>query len=126
MRMSYTVDILKPIEKWSNKDFLLYFSNKLCEFTGKRLIIPNEAWIGFVSQIKIFRNAIKIDNENYKNHIDSVFKEFFTKDKIYPAFGAIVNIKLYKLLKKENIFSNEHFIKLKNEMSENSILFSKF
>lgn len=117
----------KDIEKWSNRDHLIYFSNKYEEFTQHPFSIPRDAWIGLLARIKGFRTKLKVDNQNYKAFIDKVFDVFFTQDQYVPTFGTIVSEKVYytvnKLIKNKTC-SNSDFEQLKNQLYS-SDLFKK-
>lgn len=111
------------IERWSNKDFLFYFSQKLEEMTGVGLDIPPVAWSGFLGRMKGFRDKLIISNIKYKEFIDCVFKNFFSRDSYTPSFGAIVSEKVYNIvlkeLKKPTPFSNSDFQKLRDILYQN-------
>jgi len=122
----YTV-INKSIEKWSNKDFLIYFSNKLKETTGKELDIPPIAWQGFMSRMKGFRKKLGISNVDYKNFIDNVFAKLFVGKQYVPAFGSIVSERVFNLLKKHSLlqYDDNAFDQLREQLYKDSILFQK-
>ena len=115
----------KPLQTWTNKDFLLYFSLKYKQLTNKNFFIPPQGWIGFLSRIKGFRTKLNLDNYSYKNFIDNIFSYFFNQPDYIPSFGAIVSEKVYncvellKKKKKEVSCSNEEFEELKNQLYSN-------
>jgi len=109
----------KEIDKWSNKDHLIYFSNQYEHLTTHPFYIPKEAWVGMMSRMKGFRTKLNLDNEKYKEYVDNVFNVFFTQDNYIPTFGAIVSEKVFyvtnKLLKNRNC-SNSEFEQLRNQL----------
>jgi hypothetical protein len=121
-------EIDKPIDKWSNKDFVIYFSNKLAETTGTPLKIEGPAWIGFMSRIKGFRSKLVISNTQYKEFIDSIFSKFFDRGYV-PVFGSIVSERVYFVIQKLNSLiiavSAEEFEQLRNQLFNNITLFKK-
>lgn len=121
----------KSLDNWSNKDFLIYFSNRLRDLNGQGLDIPPVAWQGFLSRIVGFRNKLKLNNQNYKEYIDKVFDYFTSNPSYTPVFGIIVSEKVfytvskYKHLHQNNIVTNEEFIKLRDQLYSNIMLFRK-
>ena len=125
-----SLEKVKPLEKWSNRDFLLYFSSRYREL-GHPFLIPKEAWVGLMSRMKGFRTKLTLDNETYKKLIDDVFDKFFTKNGYIPNFGSIVSEKVYHVvqrLNKQKIqskFSDTEFERLRNELYSNNELFKR-
>jgi len=118
--------IHKDIATWSNKDFLIYFSNRLKELTGSSLDIPPVAWAGFLSRIKGFRKKLNLDNFKYKKFIDSVFVIFFNTDGYTPAFGAIVSERVFYVVngaKNTTPTQQVDWKKLRDELYKNNLLF---
>lgn len=116
--------IHKSISQWSNRDFLIYFSQKYKEYTSHNFSIPKAAWIGLLSRIKGFKLKTNLSNIEYKKFIDTVFNEFFTQDNYIPSFGAIVSEKVFYITQhfsKDLCVSNEDFIKLRNELYSNEV-----
>lgn len=109
----------KPLESWSNRDFLIYFADRYSNYTSKSFKIQGKAWIGMTSRIKGFRLKMNLNNSNYKRFIDNVFNNFFTQDNYIPNFGSIVSEKVFysvqKLLKNSNC-TNDEFEKLREEI----------
>jgi hypothetical protein len=105
---------------WNNKDFVIYFSNKLREKTGSGLEIPKEAWFPYISRIKGFRTKLKLNDKDYKEFVDKVVDVFFAQPGYVPAFGAIVSEKVFYTVKKINKtpreFTNNDFIKLRDNL----------
>lgn len=101
----------KEIEKWSNKDHLIYFFKNYEKLTLHPFHIPKEAWVGMMSRMKGFRTKLNLDNEKYKEFVDNVFTVFFTQDNYVPTFGAIVSEKVFyvtnKLIKNRSCSNNE-------------------
>ena len=118
----------KSLEQWNNKDFLIYFSDKLKQSSGKglRLEAPVE-WLGFISRIKGFRNKLNLNNTQYKDFIDKVFLHFFTQDNYTPTFGAVVSERVYNISKKYLSSSSQYsdFEKVREELYGNNLLFKK-
>lgn len=106
--------------KWSNKDFVLYFSSKLKEKTGQGLFIPNEGWYAFISRVKGFRLKMALNELQYKGFIDKVIDVFFAQSGYVPTFGSIVSEKVYYIVKtmekpvKE--YTNDEFIQLRDKL----------
>ncbi len=121
---SYFIKTSKPIDDWSNRDFLIYFSHLYTYHTSFNFRIPKEAWAGMLSRIKGFRLKMNLSNAEYKEFIDNVFNIFFTQDNYVPTFGAIVSEKVFyttlKLLKNLN-YSNDKFMQLKKELYSNDL-----
>ena len=120
----------KPFDKWSNRDFLFYFSLQYHNLTESPYKIPGEAWIGMLSRIKGFRQKLNLDNEQYKKFIDDVFDKFFIKDNYVPSFGSIVSEKVFYTIKKINSLNiesctNNEFTKLRDQLYSNNDLFKK-
>jgi hypothetical protein len=116
----------KPLEKWSSRDFIIYYSNSLKKLTGENLKVPPEAWVGFGARIKGFQRKLNLTNIEYKNFIDEVFSSFYVKNKYQPSFGSIVSEKIYYLVNKNrdsNEFSNTDFENLRKELYKDSTLF---
>ncbi|MCK9542901.1 MAG: hypothetical protein M0R03_12815 [Novosphingobium sp.] len=114
----------KSVDKWSTKDFLIYFSRKLNESTGNYLEIPKEAWAGFTSRMKNFIKGERLTNIEYKRFIDDVFIEF-SKMKYEVTFGCIVSkrvLYLIRNLKGLTVFTNDDFKELKKELNQESFL----
>jgi len=129
MKLQIMIQPQKQIEKWSNRDFLIYFSNLLLDKTGNKLEIPTEAWVGYLSRMKGFRSKLNISNQVYKEFIDTVFSQFFTRNGYVPVFGAIVSEKVYGMVKSKPIsartFGSYDFETLRNDLCNNGILFQK-
>lgn len=137
MNMKVSCEIQKPIEKWSNRDFVIYFSNRLFVLTKKSLDIPPPAWIGFCGRIKSFRLKRNLSSEDYKKFIDNVFDIFFSVDKYIPSFGAIVSDKVFVVVQKmllhpkkakiqhQDMYNNASFIALRNQLYGDSTLFKQ-
>ncbi len=117
-------EITKEIAKWSNRDFLIYYAQKQQSFTNIEFKIPRVAWIGFLSRMKGFRGGRNIDNSAYKTFIDELFNLFYSKG-FSPAFGSIVSIKLYGIVKsyRTKKYSNVEFERLKAQLYRDSSLF---
>lgn len=117
----------KRVEEWSNKDFLLYFSNKLETSTGRKLAIEGPAWAGFLSRIKGFRSKLRLGNVQYKEFIDAMFTAF--KDREYtPVFGAIVSERVYFVvsrMQKKTSQQYSDFEALQKELYSNRLWFTK-
>jgi hypothetical protein len=124
--ITFSQKTLKPLEKWSSRDFIIYYSNSLKNLTGKNLIVPPEAWIGFGARIKGFQRKLNLTNIEYKNFIDKVFSSFYVKNKYQPSFGSIVSEKIYYIVNKNrdsNEFSNTDFENLRKELYKDNTLF---
>ena len=119
----------KPLEKWSNRDFLFYFSNKMQAFCGKGIAIPPVAWQGMMGRMKGFRTKLVLDNLSYKRFIDAVFGEFFTQDGYIPHFGAIVSERVFYTVQKLSHASVSSvptdWEQLRAELYSNNLLFQK-
>lgn len=119
----------KPVEQWSNKDFLLYFSDKLQEASGQGLRLEAAVeWLGFTSRIKGFRAKLHLNTVQYKDFIDKVFLHFFSQDRYEPTFGAIVSERVFNIVKK--YFSSSRplysdFEKVREALYSNNLLFKK-
>ena len=119
----------KPLDTWNNRDFLMYFSDKLKESSGNGLRLEASVeWLGFISRIKGFRSKLHLNNVQYKDFIDKVFLHFFSQDRYTPTFGAIVSERVYNIIKK--YFSSSRplysdFEKVKEELYGNNLLFKK-
>jgi hypothetical protein len=116
----------KPVEQWSNKDFLLYFSQRYRLLTGQSFKIPSEAWVGMMHRIKSIKIKLKLNNKDYKEFIDKVFDNFFSRINYAPNFGSIVSEKVFFIttkMKKDINYSNNEFIRLRDELYTNSELF---
>ena len=112
--------INKPIEQWSNKDFVLYFSKKLKDKTGTGIYIPNGAWFSFIGRIKGFRSKMNLNSQQYKEFIDKVTEVFFMQVGYVPAFGAIVSEKVFytvkNMRKSPSNFTNEDFKSIRDTL----------
>lgn len=123
--------IRKPLAEWSNRDFLFYFSDKLERATGSGLDIPPVAWQGFMGRIKGFRNKLKLSPEKYKEFVDVVFSDFFTRDGYVPTFGAIVSERVYSIVQRRHrsiavsMNSTTDFEAYRRDLYSNNLLFSK-
>ena len=120
----------KLLDKWSNRDFLFYFSLHYNNLTESPYKIPKEAWVGMLSRIKGFRQKLNLDNEQYKKYIDDVFSKFFIKDDYIPNFGSIVSEKVFYVVEKLNKLNidactNDEFTRLRNQLYSNNELFKK-
>ena len=129
-RIGKTNDIAKPLESWSNKDFLMYYSNRLCELTGQGVRLEEgAAWQAFIGRIKGFRTKLRLSNSQYKDFIDKVFDEFFRQDGYVPVFGAIVSERVFNIVstymkgKAAPMYSD--FEKLRQELYLNNSWFQK-
>lgn len=125
-----TVSEAKPLEQWSNVDFLKYFSDRLKVFNNNRgLTIPPTAWGAFVGRIKGFRLKLQLSAVAYKYFIDTVFDDFFTQDGYIPTFGTIVSEKVYHaLVSSQNhttVYDNAYFVRLKQKLKLNNNLYQK-
>lgn len=127
IEVSPYITIHKPLEKWSNKDFLIYYSNKLKEITGRELTIPPIAWQGFMARMKGFRKKLGISNQDYKEFVDRVFSELFIGKQYVPAFGSIVSERVYNILKNHKLrqYDDDAFRRLREQLYKDSILFQK-
>jgi len=115
--------------KWSNKDIVIYFSNRMHDRTGHELIIPQIAWSGFVGRVKGFRERMGITTQQYKEFIDDVFDlPWLKSDERTPVFGCIVSIKVFYLIQRykqrqpEEV-SDTYWRELASQMHHNSTLF---
>jgi hypothetical protein len=117
------------LDSWSNKDFLQYYIKRLEERTGVKLNIPPIAWAGFLSRIKGFRDKLRLSASTYKDFIDKVFDNFFSKEGYTISFGAIVSEKVYNIVKKEekklHPFTNEDFKTLRDRIYSDKSLFNQ-
>lgn len=95
MTVSVTSGGTKPLEKWSNRDFLFYYSNRQKFLTKRDFVIPPRAWAAFQGRMKGFRAKLNLSNEAYKEFIDKVFSELFIGKQYVPSFGAIVSEKVF-------------------------------
>lgn len=118
----------KPIESWSNKDFVIYYCQKYKELSGTNFEIPPVAWAGFMSRIKGFREKMHLSPEKYKEFVDKVFSVFFTQKDRVPAFGAIASEHVYHIVKScrkpLTEFTNDDFVHLRNQLYANSNFFN--
>jgi len=121
MRIGLQIGSTKPVEKWTNRDFLTYFSDRLFQLDHKGLTIPPVAWQGFHGRIKNFRNKLNLSNRRYKDFIDSVFDKMFIGSNKIPAFGAIVSEKVFHYVgsAKQEEVSSEYVEKLKKDLLSN-------
>jgi hypothetical protein len=119
----------KPVDQWNNKDFLLYFSDKLKQSSGQGLRLEASVeWLGFISRIKGFRNKLNLNNVQYKDFVDKVFLHFFSQNKYTPTFGAIVSERVYNIITKyfsssRSLYSD--FDTVREELYGNNLLFKK-
>jgi hypothetical protein len=124
-----TIGSSKSLDTWNNRDFLIYFSDKLKESSGSGLRLEAAVeWLGFISRIKGFRVKLNLNNVQYKDFIDKVFLHFFSQDKYTPTFGAIVSERVFNISKK--YFSSSRplysdFEKVREELYGNNLLFKK-
>jgi hypothetical protein len=127
IRVSPLVDIHKDIPLWNSRDLLIYYSNKLKEFSGEHLEIPPVAWRGFMGRIKGFKDKLHLSSQDYKNFMDDVFRKLYIDKHYVPAFGAIVSERVYNLLKKDSLkqYSNEDFIALRDKLFQDKLLFKQ-
>ena len=133
MNVTFSAEVNKPIEKWSNKDFLSYFSNRLYMLDKKGMDIPPNGWRYYMSFIKGFRDKLNISNVQYKAFIDKLFETVFKYENFNPNFGCMISEKLFnmfnikahnresfteddfKALQKEQMVSLQRFPGLKNK-----------
>lgn len=124
-----TVTKPKEIKDWSNRDFVIYFSQKIKECTGNEMKIEPVAWQAFTGRIKGFRTKLHLSGEQYKEFIDIVFSNLFSHSGYAPNFGAIVSEKVYNISKKKPINSLQtlpsNFIDLRNQLYNTNSFFSK-
>ena len=127
--ITYKESVVKPLEKWTSRDFIKYYFNKLAKLENvPSLTIPPEAWLGFGSRIKGFQRKLTISNHQYKQFIDTVFDKVFSQDGYQPVFGCIVSEKIYFLVQKmksSTHFDNSDFENLKKELYKDESLFKK-
>ena len=121
----------KPLEKWTNKDLLLYFSDRLADLSGQGLKLEASVeWIGFTSRVKGFRSKLNLNPTQYKIFIDKVFDTFAVKNKCTPVFGSIVSERVYNVIQKYCSKTSKpqysDFEAVKNELYGNNLLFKKF
>lgn len=107
---------VKPLEQWSNRDFLLYFSDCLKRAGNGGLVIPPVAWRAYLSRMKGFRMKLRLSNQDYKCFIDTLFSEYFLKNKFVPVFGSIVSEKVYHIYQDYPKLTNDYFIAMRNEL----------
>jgi hypothetical protein len=104
----------------TNKEFVIYFSNKLKEKTGYGLVIPSDAWYPFISRVKGFRTKMKLDEQQYKAFVDKVIEVFFAQPGYVPTFGSIVSEKVFYVVKTMNKpateFTDADFRKLRDKL----------
>jgi len=94
--MEIAVAAIKPVEKWSTKDFLLYISAKLKEMPPYQgLLIPPAGWMGFMMRIKQFKVKAELDNLAYKSFIDNVCTKIYGKKGYILTFGSFVSQRMY-------------------------------
>jgi hypothetical protein len=128
-RIGKTNDIQKPLAQWSNRDFLLYYSNRLAEATGQGVRLEDSvAWQAFTGRIKGFRTKLNLDPRRYKEFIDKVFDVFFKLDDHVPVFGAIVSERVFHIV--TTYLRDAHpmysdFEKLRKELYANNLWFQK-
>lgn len=120
----------KPIEQWSNKQILLYYSNRMYERYGQELKIPNVAWAAFVGRVKGFREKLGLSSVQYKQFIDDIFDSGIFKSRTFcPSFGCIVSIRVYRMVNdyKENQgnMSQEYWENLATSLESNNMLFKR-
>jgi hypothetical protein len=122
MKVIFDPDIPKPLNQWSNKDFLIYFSNHLYLLDHKGLTIPPNGWVVYISMIKGFRQKLSISNSKYKQFIDWLMTDIFTQENYTPNFGCVISEMLFNMFskmlgRKREEFTNEDFAKIKNEVN---------
>lgn len=124
-----TLGSSKEIEKWSNKDLLTYFSQHLQESTGYGLRLESDVeYSAFIGRIKGFRNKLNLNTVQYRDFIDKVFANFFSRERYAPAFGSIVSERVYNIVKKYCSSSPpmySDFEKIKAELYTNNLLFKR-
>ncbi|MCK9428780.1 MAG: hypothetical protein M0R17_02065 [Candidatus Omnitrophica bacterium] len=113
----------KPLDQWSNKDFLLYFSDSLKGAGNGGLLIPPLAWRAYLSRIKGFRLKLRVSNQEYKCFIDTLFSKAFLKNKFVPVFGSIVSERVYNMYQKSPELSNEYFVAQRDELYNSNDFF---
>jgi hypothetical protein len=120
MNVTFSADIQKPLEKWSNKDFLSYFSNRLYMIDKKGLDIPPNGWRYYMSFIKGFRDKFNISNAQYKAFIDILFETVFKYKNFKPNFGCMISEKLYNTFnirsRNRESFTEDDFETLQKEL----------
>lgn len=114
----------KDIDKWTNKDLLIYFSARYEALTSRPFSIPKEAWGGMLSRIKGFRSKLNLSVSQYRDFIDAVFDKFFTQDNYVPTFGAIVSEKVFHVtakLRHRAVCTNTEFEHLRDQLYSSDI-----
>lgn len=127
MKMTVTSSASKTVSSWSNRDLLIYFSDKMKESYSSSFSIPPVAWQSMMGRMKGFRTKLNLDSERYKNFIDKVF-EYFTQESYAPVFGAIVSEKVYHVVNKISSRQAEEktdWLSLRDLLYDN-LLFQKF
>ena len=125
MKVIFDPDIPKPLNQWSNKDFLIYFSNHLHLLDHRGLTIPPNGWVVYMSMIKGFRQKLNISNSRYKQFIDWLMADIFTQENYTPNFGCVISEMLFNtfsktLDKKREELTNEDFEKIQREIRARS------
>ena len=126
MNVVYVVKKEKAIEKWTSRDFIKYYFNKLKSLKNiNTQAIPSEAWVGYGARIKGFIKKKNLSNFQYKSFIDSIFKNFYNSEIHVPAFGCIVSEKIFEITEsfEKNRYSNRDFERLKEKLYTDNILF---
>ncbi len=125
----HTIGSSKATNEWSNKDLLIYFSQRLQQSVGYGLKLESDVeWAAFLGRIKGFRNKLHLNSLQYKDFIDKVFDNFFVRNEYIPVFGSIVSERVYNIIKKycsstRPIYSD--FDEVKKELYSNNLLFKK-
>jgi len=129
MTLKLTCTSSKPLSTWSNRDFLLFFSQKLKLATGKELDIPPLAWQAFMGRIKGFRTKLHLSNEQYYVFINNVFDKLVQARGHVPVFGAVVSEQVYNVLTRYATSSHascqEDFVAVREKLYRNHLLFAK-
>lgn len=93
-------EIDKDYNSWSNRDFLLYYASRYKRCTGRDFEIPAPAWRAYMGKIKGFRDKLSLSGARYKQFLDDVFKYFYDLDGYVPMFGAVVNERVFHLIRR--------------------------
>jgi hypothetical protein len=136
MNVVFDPNISKPLVKWSNKDFLIYFSNCLYSVDHKGLNIPPNGWVVYMSMIKGFRQKLSLSNGRYKQFIDWLVTDIFPLQDFVPNFGCIVSETLFNVFStkqqaknntnnKSADVSDEEFLRIKKEIMSRSRQFPR-
>ena len=89
----------KPIEQWTSRDILKYYSERMYEQYGTHLIIPSSAaWRAFQGKIKGFQHKLHLSNQQYRAFVDAVFDVLFAGRGFIPNFGAIVSERVFHIV----------------------------